>query len=158
MDLIETTSFHLDRIARIFLATLMAILVIVVLFGVINRFIFQFSYSWMDEAARYLMIWSCMLGASIALRQGIHIGLSIIIAKLGRKQFWVLLLNNISVMFFLMAVTFYGTKLSFSQMARVSNTLGISMFWPLISVPVGSAVMIIHSIYLTKLLIQSKKE
>ena len=158
MQFIEYLSLFLDKISRFLLALFMSVLVSVVLFGVFNRFIFQFSYSWMDEAARYLMIWSCMLGSAIALRAGAHIGLAIIISQLGSSKFWLMLINNILVMVFLSAVAFFGMKLSISQMSRLSPTLQISMFWVLSSVPIGSFIMIIHSLSIVRKLFHKRKK
>jgi len=49
---------------------------------VISRYVFSFSISFVNAAARLLLVWFFMLGAGIALRHGAHVGFELITAAL----------------------------------------------------------------------------
>ena len=59
-----------NRWALIVLVAVMAVLVIV---NVISRYVFGHSFPWVEEATRYMMIWTAFLGAGPTLRVGGHI-------------------------------------------------------------------------------------
>ena len=49
------------------------------------RYVFQSPITWSEEAARYLMIWSTLLGISIATRQKAHLGIDIFVSMAPKK-------------------------------------------------------------------------
>ena len=61
-----------NRWALIVLLATMAVLVIA---NVISRYVFLYSFTWVEEATRYMMIWAAFLGAGLALRVGGHIAI-----------------------------------------------------------------------------------
>ena len=98
-----------------------------VLFGVVNRFIFKFSVSWTEELARFLMIWICMLGASIALKEGGHIGVTFFLMKLRKLKTTVITINYLLILIFVGTVTIWGFKLCISQSYQLSPSLRFSI-------------------------------
>jgi TRAP-type C4-dicarboxylate transport system permease small subunit len=133
-----------DRLARLLIAVMMGAMVLDVLLGVVNRFVFKFSFSWSEQLARFLLIWISMLGASIAVRIGAHIGITFLVARLGRWRNRLMLINAAMVIGFLLVVGGYGLKLCITQSRQFSPVMQISMFWPYLSVPAGCLLMIIH--------------
>ena len=63
----------------IFMGGLMAV---VVIYGVIARYVVQNPSIWTEELARALMIWTAYLGISIALRRRGHLGILFFVLKL----------------------------------------------------------------------------
>ncbi|MBS3918195.1 MAG: TRAP transporter small permease subunit [Deltaproteobacteria bacterium] len=55
-----------------------------VLLGVLFRYVLKAPLPWSEEMARYLMIWGVSLGASIAFREGSHVGITILVDRLNR--------------------------------------------------------------------------
>ena len=55
---------------------------IILLIGVIARFVFDQPLVWSDEIASLLFLWLAMLGAAIALRRGVHMRLTTVTALL----------------------------------------------------------------------------
>lgn len=148
-DLIENTSNLMDKLLRFISSYLLSIMVIAVFVGVLNRFVFQFSFiSWTEELARYLLIYICMIGSCIAIKLGGHVNIVFIIGRLKKYRKPVIIFNHIIVIIFLTVVTIYGTKLCFTQSSQLSPALRISMSIPFASVPFGCFVMVIHSLAL----------
>lgn len=143
---IEKNSYYVDKIARIFVVILTAILVVDVLIGVANRFIFHLALSWTEEIARYLFIWIIMMGAGIVLRLRGHIGLTFILKRLKKSKNWVILVTQIMMLFFLLTVIVYGIKLFIFilQKGQVSPASGIPLWLLFLSIPLGSSIMVIH--------------
>lgn len=63
-------------------AILVAAETIILLIGVVARFVFDNPLVWSDEIASLLFLWLAMLGAAIALRRGVHMRLTTVTALL----------------------------------------------------------------------------
>ena len=63
-------------------AILVALEIVVLLAGVISRYVFNAPLTWSDELASVLFLWLAMLGAVIALRRGEHMRLSTLVNRL----------------------------------------------------------------------------
>lgn len=159
MDIIEKTSDFFDKFLRYISGYFLSIMVVAVFIGVLNRFIFQFSFiSWTEELARFLLIYICMIGSCIAIKNGGHVNIVFIIDRLKKYQKPVVIFNHIMVIIFLSVVTIYGTKLCFTQSYQLSPALRISMSIPFASVPFGCFVMLIHSLALISKILRPEKK
>ena len=58
----------IDKILRVIVGIAMVVMVIVIFYQVILRYVFNASNIWSEELARYLMCYSVLLGAAIAVR------------------------------------------------------------------------------------------
>jgi TRAP-type C4-dicarboxylate transport system permease small subunit len=133
-----------DALCRFLVALMMAAMVLDVLVGVANRFVFKLSISWTEQLARFLLIWISMLGATVAVRTGAHIGVMFVVTRLKRWRLLFMAVNAVLVIGFLLVVGAYGLKLCISQSRQFSPVLQLSMFWPYLSIPAGCLVMIVH--------------
>src|SRR5258706_7717186 len=52
---------------------------------VISRYLFSFSISFVNAAAKFLLIWFFLLGAGIALRHGAHVGFELLLEHLAPR-------------------------------------------------------------------------
>ena len=142
--LLDSLSLWSDKLCRVLIALMMTAMVLDVLLGVTNRFVLKLSISWTEQLARFLLIWISMLGAATAVRLGSHIGVTFILARMGRWRRPFLLLNIVLIIGFLSVVGWYGVKLCISQSRQFSPVLQVSMFWPFLAVPSGCFLMILH--------------
>ena len=46
----------------------LAVMATLVFGNVVSRYLFNYSFSWVEELTRYMMIWVCFLGSGLALR------------------------------------------------------------------------------------------
>ncbi|UCF92998.1 MAG: TRAP transporter small permease [Desulfobacterales bacterium] len=151
MGWIDKLSSHVDKSIHGVMALLMSLMVIDVLFGVLNRFLLKYPISWTEEVARFLMIWICMLGATIAIKKGTHVAVIYFVTKFSAKaKNRLALINHILIIAFLLIPSIYGIKLCVSQMGQLSPALRISMFWPFLAVPAGCIIMILHEVVLIR--------
>ena len=66
---------HLNRWVLIALMAAMAVLVFA---NVVSRYVFNYSFIWVEELSRYMMIWVGFLGAGLVLRVGAHIAVDVL--------------------------------------------------------------------------------
>jgi len=55
---------------------LMAVMTLIVFFGVVLRYGFNYPLGWTDEAAKICFTWIVFLGGVIGVRRGIHISIN----------------------------------------------------------------------------------
>ena len=63
----------LESVEKAFLMVTAAIMVIVIVYQVVLRYVFSASNAWSEELARYLFIYDVFIAAAIALRRGSHL-------------------------------------------------------------------------------------
>ena len=76
-------------------AVLVVAEVVILLMGVVSRFVFDRPLVWSDELASLLFLWLAMVGAAIALSRGAHMRLSTITAMMSPA--WRLRLDALAV-------------------------------------------------------------
>lgn len=124
---------------------LVAAFTLLVTVSVVLRYGFSQGLDWSEEAGRYLMIWMGFLGASLALRKGAHVGITMIREALPRPlRRVVTLVASLAVLGFFLVMAYEGIYLLGPVSQKTSLVLPISMFWPYLAVPVGIILMIIQ--------------
>ena len=96
---------HLDRVLAALTefpaAVLVALEALILLAGVISRYVFNAPLTWTDELASILFLWLAMLGSVIALRRDEHMRLTTFIGMLSpRRRAWVEALGIIVIVLF----------------------------------------------------------
>ena len=66
-------------------ALLVALEIIILLAGVVARYVFNAPLTWSDELASILFLWLAMLGAVIALRRGEHMRLTTLVNRMAPR-------------------------------------------------------------------------
>jgi tripartite ATP-independent transporter DctM subunit len=117
--------------------------VLVLLAGVVMRFVFNSPIPWADELASILFLWLANLGAAVALRRGTHMRTTALVARWSpRAQAWAEALAIAAPC--LMLVILIGPMSEYAGDEWVVQTPALS--WPntvrAAAVPVGSAFMI----------------
>jgi len=110
------------------IAVLMALLVLDVWLGVVDRYFFHWQLPWPEIVARYLMIWAAMLAVSSGIARREHIGLTAAIQRvpafLRRK---LLIAIDLIVLALFLYVFWYGIGFAESGATRQAMIFGISL-------------------------------
>jgi TRAP-type C4-dicarboxylate transport system permease small subunit len=139
--LIRTTEIALFLIGVVF--TLMITL------EVISRFVFSFSISFVNAAARMLLVWFFLLGAGIALRRGAHVGFELLISALpaaGRRA--MVLLGLALAMAFSLEMIWSGIFSIGPALRQTEPGLDVSVVWVVAALPVGFLLLLYHAVVL----------
>ncbi len=143
--MLEKCSAALRRGTELVIMALMAFLVMVVVASVIFRYVLLSPLSWSEEVSRYVMIWLGFLGASLAVREGLHVGVEFVVNWVPpRLAVWMRGVARAGVACFLLVVLAYGFHLVANLWDQLSPVLQIRMTWPYLAIPVGSLLMLIQ--------------
>jgi TRAP-type C4-dicarboxylate transport system permease small subunit len=124
---------------------LMAFLVMVVVASVFYRYVLLSPLTWSEEVGRYVMIWLGFLAASIACRQGLHVGVDFFVQWVpSGVAVWLRRLAQAATVGFLVVVMIYGFVLVTNLWGQYSPVMDIRMTWPYLAIPVGSLLMVIQ--------------
>jgi len=174
----------LDRFEEILISALMATAVVLIFVAVVHRFSIGFaadlvSYArandmawlqsaarsafksinaikltWAQEACIYLFVWMAKFGAAYGVREGIHVGVDILVERLSPPNRRIITIIAMSGgVLFTAIVTLIGTDFVWHVRhgGQTSPDLEIQMWLIYLAVPLGSALMcfrFIQALYL----------
>ena len=122
---------------------------VITLVAVFFRYVLKDPIIWSEEAARYLMVWSTMLGISIATRQKAHLGIDIFISmapkkiQRGLEIFSTLMMIVMFVFLTVISVVFIQSAI---RTGNVSPMLRIPFYIIYLALPLGFGLGAIRSI------------
>jgi TRAP-type C4-dicarboxylate transport system permease small subunit len=142
-SLAVSASNVLEKVTAIPLIIIGGLMFGVVLVGTFWRYVLNDPILWTEEAARYLMIWMALIAASISMKRREHVSMNLLINPLPAVIKRIVgTLTSLAVAFFLLVLTREGITMVLSARSQISPALGISMFWPLLSVPLSGILML----------------
>ncbi|MDW7677110.1 MAG: TRAP transporter small permease [Bacillota bacterium] len=127
----------------------MSLMVVIVFAQVVGRYVFNYSFSWSEEIARFLMVWITFAGSAYAFRMGAHIGVTVIVERMPRKiGAYIKLLARVLTIIFFLVLGYYGWHHTVQQyvMGQVAPATRIPVAIPYSAVPIGSFLVIIRLI------------
>lgn len=128
----------LEMVVAVPLMILGGAMVVVVVAGTFWRYALNNPLLWTEEAARYLMIWVVLIGASVAMRRREHVRINVVVKMLPQfVQPAVRLASNVLIALFLYVLIKEGWEVSVMARMQMSAALRISMFWPTLAVPLA---------------------
>ncbi len=142
----EKIDFYLGR----FLASLMAIMTLDVLWGVFTRYAMGAQASWSEELARFLLIWIGILGAAYASGQNMHLAIDLVSTKLSdaANKRLNLFIRGLIIAFALVVLVIGGARLIYiSQvLGQLSPALRLPMSFVYAAVPLSGLLIIYYKL------------
>ena len=133
----------LEKVEKAILAVTVGIMVIIIAYQVIMRYIFAHANSWSEE----LFIYDVMIGAAIAIRRNSHLQIDILINLMKPKVRTILtIIATLAGMVFMVFLLSYSITLVQTGARTMSAGLGIPMSIPYSCMPVGIVLMLLTSI------------
>ena len=121
----------------------------IVFFQVILRYIFLSPLSWIEELARYLLVWISCFGAAYGVRKGEHIAVMFLNNMFkGYMKSALTIFIHILVIILFMVCFMKGIGLSIRQWNVVTPALQIPRTLPYLGVPISFAIMLLFSLEL----------
>ena len=130
---------------EIVIVAMLGIMVVVTGAQIVCRVFFT-SLSWSEEATRYLLIWSTLLGAGCVYKHAGHISITVLQDLLPEKAKDVLqiVIHALCIVLFALIV-FYGIKYFGKQGRQLSATMRLPMKYVYTCIPLGAGIMIVHA-------------
>lgn len=142
----EKINFYLGR----FLALLMAVMTIDVLWGVFTRYAMGAQASWSEELARFLLIWIGILGAAYASGQNMHLAIDLVSPKLSSQanKRLNLFIRGLIIFFAFTVLVIGGIRLIYiSQvLGQLSPALQVPMSIVYAAVPLSGLLIIYYKL------------
>ncbi|NLX15332.1 MAG: TRAP transporter small permease [Phycisphaerales bacterium] len=140
----------LDRILETLVAVTMATLLVAVVWQVISRKVLNDPSHWTEELAIFLLIWVGLLGGSVALNRGAHLGIDYVVAKLSpRRRLYVEIFSFGIVAlfsFFVMVVGGFTLVREILKLGQTSPALGWKMGHVYLALPISGFFLTLYSI------------
>ena len=133
----------IEKIQKAILAVSVPVMVFIMMYQVILRYVFSNSNAWSEELTRYLFIFNVMFAAAIAVRRNSHLQIDILINLFSRR---VKAAFTIIGIVFLCLLFKYCLDLCVQAARNISPGVGISMSIPYAAMPIGIVFMILTSI------------
>ncbi|QGZ66853.1 TRAP transporter large permease [Paraburkholderia acidisoli] len=125
-------------------AALLAVEIVVLLAGVISRYVFHAPLVWSDELTGILFMWLAMLGAVLALRRGEHMRMTAVVGRLAPRARAFVDTFAIGVSIALLALLLQPAyEFAAGEIPIQTPALEISNAWHAMALPVGAALMLI---------------
>jgi TRAP-type C4-dicarboxylate transport system permease small subunit len=144
---IASISHGIDKICRSAAVGFLSLMLLLVLFQVLARYIFQSVPVWTEEAARYCMIWGGLFGATVAFHGDTDPRL-IQPPRRGSKA-WIIAagwLRAITTVVFLGPVLYHSDRFLARSWYRASEGMEIPMALITVAVPLTVGIIFIHLI------------
>lgn len=142
----------LSHLLQGLLIAVFTVLVLVVVWGVVSRYLLGDQASWSEELARLLMVWLALLGAALVCREERHLGLDVVVRAWPEDvQRVARIFAHLCILSFAAAIMAWGgwqlvsQRFAFGQMLPA---LGISKGWFYLALPVSGALTSVFSIEL----------
>lgn len=106
---------------------------------VFGRYIFNAGFSWTEETARYIMIWSVFIGAAFIALNAEHVKVSLVedaLKKTAHKEILHVIQHIISLVFVIIVLRYGFMQLTIAGLSKSANT-GLSMLFPYMVFPVA---------------------
>ncbi|MEN7550642.1 TRAP transporter small permease [Rapidithrix thailandica] len=140
----------IDKILERFLAVLMALMVLNVLWQVFSRYILKDPSSFTDELANFMLIWVGLLGASYATGKHMHLAIDLLPSRLQglSKKRLEIFINAIVICFAVTVMVYGGGNLVFMTLylEQTSPALQIQLGYIYSVLPLSGILIVFYSV------------
>lgn len=126
----------IDRLNRWAVCLLMALLILTVWTAVLDRYLFKWQIGWVEELARYLMIWAILLAVPCCVVARQHVRLAMISDRLPaliQKPLGVLV-DMVTIAFFAY-IAISGVEFAQQGMSQLSTVFRMPMVYAFAAIP-----------------------
>lgn len=153
--IIVATSNRIHAVTRHAAVFAVGLMFATVMLQIVARYIFSAPPVWTEDVARYAMVWTGLLGATMSFKTRADAVLmqSVFPPKPHRFAFVAEAVQSAAVLIFVLPVVYFcfvGLRGGFAkgylgrQSGLTADTLGIPMVWISVSVPLAMIIILIH--------------
>ena len=135
----------LYRLTSIIAIIALVAMTLIVCANIFARSVFNASFSWSEEVARFLMIWAALCGAAMAVRRGAHFRMDLS-TQFGISLKWLAQLPACAAVGIGMLLFWQGLILVELASMQLATATQIPMSVPYLCLPVSGFLMVIFGI------------
>jgi TRAP-type C4-dicarboxylate transport system permease small subunit len=145
MQLLNSLSHAVNRLASFLSCILLVSLVVLVSIAIIFRFVLVKPLAWTEELARYLFLWSAFLGIAVAESIGTHVRVTILLDSLSvAKKNRLEILSRLCSLAFIVVIFPKSIELAKMTHAQISPTLRIPMSYVYGAIPISLGLVLFN--------------
>ena len=128
-------------------AALVVVEIVVLLAGVISRYVFHQPLVWSDELASILFLLLSMLGSVVAFRRGEHMRMTAFVGMASPAVRAFLEVVAITApLIFLLLIVYPGVEFAYEETYITTPALEIQNAWRAAAIPVGTVLMLVMAV------------
>ena len=132
-------------------ALLLALLLAVMCWQVLTRYVLGAPSEWSEEAARYLYVYVVFLGTSAGISSRSHVSIAFFTERLPAGPRLALSLTvDVFILAFLAVMVWWGWKATLRNVDIPLSVTQVSYAWVYIVIPVTSVLMIVRTLLLMR--------
>lgn len=138
----------IDKVIQVMITVIMAVMVTAVCWQVFTRYVLKNPSTVTEEALRYLLVWTTMVGAAYAYGRRKHLAITVFAKRLSPKNRLILdtLIQVLVIGFCVVVMIMGGMNLQATAQGMVSAALGIPMQYVYSSLLVGAVLFIFYAV------------
>jgi TRAP-type C4-dicarboxylate transport system permease small subunit len=145
--MLEKLSFAIEQVINIMAIIFFSLIFSIMLLQIFFRYVLDSPLVWTEELCRYLFIWICFLGWTIALKRGSHIRISFVIERMPwRLRKIILILLQFLILFFLLQLIRLGIAMVQRSFSVPTITLFFSWAYVYLAAPISAIIMFLYSL------------
>jgi len=129
------------------MVTFLILMIFFIFMQVIFRYILNDPLFWTEEVSRHLMIYAAFLGAAVAYRRNVHLGVDVFLSKLSKKIRKVILSCICLVTFgYSLFLIIVGFEIVEKTMRQTSSALRYKMGYVYLIIPISFIIILLFSV------------
>jgi len=159
LPFVDKLAWIVERIAAIPCMIAIGGMTVIVIIGVIFRYVLGNPLGWTEEAARYLMIWAASLAVSMGIMKGEHVGINLMVNAFPPKiRRWMAISVHLAILAFLWVLMQRGYLMAINGRNQFSPLLGVTMVWSLAAIPIAGLLAMLQTVFLILRMLSPSKE
>jgi tripartite ATP-independent transporter DctM subunit len=144
---LKTLDARLGWLVEIPAALLVLADIVVLLCGVISRFVIQRPLIWSDELASLLFLWLAMIGSVVAFRRAEHMRMTSLVSKFSpQKRALFEAIAVVASLAFLLMIGWPALEYAIDELDITTPAMEINNGWRTAALPVGVALMAVFAV------------
>jgi tripartite ATP-independent transporter DctM subunit len=146
-DSANRSQIAIQHVVESIASALVLVEIVVLLVGVVSRFVFYRPLVWVDELASICFLWLAMMGATVALLRREHMGLKALVVRFSPAlQLRIGALVDLWAALFLLLILPWAYEYAVDEWAIETPALGLHNTYRAAAMPVGIALMLLVTI------------
>lgn len=149
MKVLRTIKLILDRLLLVVALTLLAVMIVIIIYQVFSRQILNTTPSWSEELSRLLFVWVGLLGIAYGFKEKLHIALGLVVNMMPEKVQDIFdYFAKVLVIFFGVIMIYYGWNFTILMGNNIMPGTGLSSSVTYLSIPVTGLYVTMYGILL----------
>lgn len=141
-------SNKLNKVNQFCVGILISLLILDVWIAVLDRYLFHWQLSWVEELARYIMIWAILLAVPCCTANREHMGLEFVVNKFSKQtKIGLQIFMGLLLTFFFAYLSYAGISFAQKGSAQVSSVFSLPMSYAYAAIPMTFLLSAIQSLF-----------